>query len=145
MPEFDTDVIVVGAAPTGLMLATELGLAGLRPLVLERLPRVRETPKAGGLGGQILQLLRYRGLLERFGAAVGPAPGFPFGGLEVDLTPLADPPLPPPLQAESIETRASTAPELNRRLERGRRPTVGAERTRSRNARTEQVHGGQHT
>ena len=71
----DTDVIIVGAGPTGLMLAGELRLAGARPLVLERQPQPRDTPKANGLGGQILQLLRYRGLLERFSAAsTGPSP-----------------------------------------------------------------------
>lgn len=55
----NTDVVIVGAGPTGLMLAIELSLAGVRPLVLERHPRRRDTPKAGGLGGQILELLRY--------------------------------------------------------------------------------------
>jgi 2-polyprenyl-6-methoxyphenol hydroxylase-like FAD-dependent oxidoreductase len=55
----DADVIVVGAGPTGLMLARELGLAGVQALVLERLPQPSETPKAGGLSGQILELLRY--------------------------------------------------------------------------------------
>src|SRR5947209_11095497 len=93
----DADVIVVGAGPTGLMLAGELRLAGARPLVLERQPRLRETPKANGFSGQILELLRYRGLLDRFEAASTgrghPAPGFPFGGVQVDLTHLADPPL----------------------------------------------------
>lgn len=96
-PVMDADVIVVGAGPTGLMLAAELRLAGVRPLVLERRPRLRETPKANGFSGQILELLRYRGLLSRFEEASSgrsrPAPGFPFGGLEVDLTPLAEPPL----------------------------------------------------
>ncbi|MEU1147470.1 FAD-dependent monooxygenase [Streptomyces sp. NPDC005863] len=90
------DVIIVGAGPTGLMLACELRLAGLHPLVLERCPRRRDTPKAGGLGGQILELLRYRGLLERCEAACTgprPAPRFPFGGVHLDLTQLADPPL----------------------------------------------------
>ncbi|MBG6105938.1 FAD-dependent monooxygenase [Micromonospora vinacea] len=53
-----TDVIIVGAGPTGLLLAAELRLAGVRPLVLERQPGRRDTPKAGGLGGQILELLR---------------------------------------------------------------------------------------
>ncbi|RDI68814.1 FAD-dependent monooxygenase [Nocardia pseudobrasiliensis] len=93
---FDTDVIVVGAGPTGLMLAAELRLAGVRPLVLERQPRPRDTPKAGGLGGQILELLRYRGLLDRFEAACTdpiPAPRFPFGGVHVDLTRLPDSPM----------------------------------------------------
>jgi 2-polyprenyl-6-methoxyphenol hydroxylase-like FAD-dependent oxidoreductase len=91
-----TDVIVVGAGPTGLLLAAELRLAGVRPLVLERQPRRRDTPKAGGLGGQILELLRYRGLLDRFEAACTgpvPPPRFPFGGVHLDFTRLADPPL----------------------------------------------------
>lgn len=93
----DADVIIAGAGPTGLMLACELRLAGVRPLVLERQPRPRETPKANGFSGQILELLHYRGLLERFEAATTgpshPSPGFPFGGVDVDLTPLADSPL----------------------------------------------------
>ena len=40
----DADVIVVGAGPTGLMLAGELGRAGVRTLVLER-PRRSETSR----------------------------------------------------------------------------------------------------
>ena len=92
----DADVIVVGAGPTGLMLACELRLAGVRPLVLERQSHRRDTAKAGGLGGRILELLRHRGLLERCEAACTgpvPAPRFPFGGIHLDLTRLADPPL----------------------------------------------------
>ncbi|MFC4112871.1 FAD-dependent monooxygenase [Nonomuraea zeae] len=92
----NTDVIIVGAGPTGLMLAAELRLAGVRPLLLERQPQRRDTPKAGGLGGQILELLRHRGLLDRFQAACtgpAPAPRFPFGGVHLDFTQLTDPPL----------------------------------------------------
>jgi 2-polyprenyl-6-methoxyphenol hydroxylase-like FAD-dependent oxidoreductase len=93
----DTDVIIVGAGPTGLMLAAELGLAGVRPLILERQPRPRETPKASGFNGQIVELLRYRGLLDRIeagsGRPAGAARGAPFGGLELDFSPLTDPPL----------------------------------------------------
>jgi 2-polyprenyl-6-methoxyphenol hydroxylase-like FAD-dependent oxidoreductase len=92
----DADVIIVGAGPTGLMLAGELGLAGVRPLVLDRLPQIQEIPKAGGLSGQVLELLRYRGELERFEAASTaprPAPRFPWGGMHVDFTQLADPPM----------------------------------------------------
>ena len=51
----DADVIIVGAGPAGLMLAGELRLAGVRPLVLERQPQRRDTSKANGLGGQILK------------------------------------------------------------------------------------------
>ena len=92
----DTDVIIVGAGPTGLMLACELGRAGVGPLVSERQPQIRDIPKAGGLSGQILEMLRYRGELERFeaaGTAARPAPRLPWGGMHVDFTPLSDPPM----------------------------------------------------
>jgi 2-polyprenyl-6-methoxyphenol hydroxylase-like FAD-dependent oxidoreductase len=52
----DTDVIIVGAGPTGLILAAELCLAGVRPLILEQQPRPRETSKASGFNGQIVEL-----------------------------------------------------------------------------------------
>ena len=74
----DADAIIVGAGPTGLMLACELRPAGVRTLVLERQPQIRDIPKAGGLSRQILELLRYRGELGRFEAASiapRPAPG----------------------------------------------------------------------
>ena len=125
----DADVIIVGAGPTGLMLAGELGLAGVRALVLDRLPQPSETPKAGGLSGQIMQLLRYRGDLERFEAA-GPGPGpalglpfrLPFGGMHVDFTPLGEPPmellpLPQPLLERVLAERAL---ELGAEIRRGR-------------------------
>ncbi len=92
----DVDAIVVGAGPTGLMVAGELGQAGVRTLVLERRSEPSEVAKAGGLSGQILQLLHYRGELDRFReASVGPepAPRFPFGGLQLDFTRLTDSPM----------------------------------------------------
>jgi 2-polyprenyl-6-methoxyphenol hydroxylase-like FAD-dependent oxidoreductase len=92
----DADVVVVGAGPTGLMLAGELGQTGTRTLVLERRQQPSEMAKAGGLAGQILQLLHYRGELDRFRAArVGPepVPRFPFGGLHLDFTRLEEPPM----------------------------------------------------
>ncbi|MDF1604233.1 FAD-dependent monooxygenase [Nocardioides sp. YIM 152315] len=93
----DVDAVVVGAGPTGLMLAGELGRAGLRTLVLERRPSPSQAAKAGGLAGQILQLLHYRGELDRFReastSASQPAARFPFGGLHLDFTRFADPPM----------------------------------------------------
>jgi 2-polyprenyl-6-methoxyphenol hydroxylase-like FAD-dependent oxidoreductase len=92
----DVDVVIVGAGPTGLTLAVELGLAGVRALVLERRERIGETGRASGLNGRILDVLRHRGLLDRVSAAGrGPvaAPAIPFGGMELDLSGLADGPL----------------------------------------------------
>ncbi len=94
----DVDVLVVGAGPTGLMLAGELGGAGVRTMVLERRPEPSGVAKAGGLAGQILQLLHYRGELSRFREASGsigaePVPRFPFGGVHLDFTPLKDSPM----------------------------------------------------
>jgi 2-polyprenyl-6-methoxyphenol hydroxylase-like FAD-dependent oxidoreductase len=116
----DADVIIVGAGPAGLMLAGELCIAGVRPLVLERHTQLRNTPKAGGLSGQIVALMRYRGLLERFEAAGTdpvPAPRLPFGGIHVDFTPLADPP---------VELLRLPQPQIERLLDERARE-VGAE------------------
>ncbi|MDX6521802.1 MAG: hypothetical protein QOF08_2407 [Gaiellales bacterium] len=120
----DADVIIVGAGPTGLMLAVELRLAGVRALVLERHPQIREVPKAGGLGGQILELLRYRGLLERFQAAgTGPIPALrlPFGEVHVDFARLADPPMQLLLlpQPRLERVLAELAGELGAEIRRG--------------------------
>src|ERR1700685_2702838 len=121
MRVMDADVIIVGAGPTGLMLAGERRLAGVRPLVLERRPEPREVPRANGFGGQILQLLRYRGLLDRLEAASPnphPTPIFPFGGVHLDLSRLAD----PPLQAMALPQPALQG------AERAARGTAGAGR-----------------
>jgi len=98
------DVVIVGAGPVGLMLAIELRLAGLEPVVLERLARVSEIPKGNGLVGQVVQVLAYRGLLDRLRAEstyTGPVPSFSFGPLQLDFSSLA----PSPLQVLAIPQR----------------------------------------
>ena len=92
----DVDVVIAGGGPTGLMLAAELRLAGLDPVVLERLPEISEIPKSNGLVGQIVPMLDYRGLRESFAAGstwVGPIPQFSFGPLTLDLSKLGVSPL----------------------------------------------------
>lgn len=94
MPEID--VIVAGAGPNGLMLARELALAGVTPVVLERLPERGTEHRANGLVGQVVPLLHRRGLFERLSggqAEPRPAPQFVFGGLPLALNRLERNPL----------------------------------------------------
>lgn len=57
----EIDVLVVGAGPTGLMLAIELVLGGARVTVLERLTEPDETIKAGAIGALAAEALERRG------------------------------------------------------------------------------------
>lgn len=60
------DVIVVGAGPTGLVLAAELRLHGVDVVVLERDAEPTEVVRALGLHARSIELLDQRGLLDRF-------------------------------------------------------------------------------
>jgi 2-polyprenyl-6-methoxyphenol hydroxylase-like FAD-dependent oxidoreductase len=95
--DFETaDVVIVGAGPTGLMLAIELCLGGVTPVVLERLPEPSEIPKGNGFFGLIVPVLDYRGLLEPLRAEAtytGPAPQFFFGPLQLTFSLLPVSPL----------------------------------------------------
>ena len=71
MSENRVDVVVSGAGPNGLMVACELALAGLRPVVLERLPQPSAEPKANGLVGQVIRTLDIRGLYHELGGRPG--------------------------------------------------------------------------
>lgn len=64
LAENESEVVVAGAGPTGLMLAYELALAGVGTLVLEKLPRPVEQVKGGGIQPRTAEMLELRGLLE---------------------------------------------------------------------------------
>lgn len=60
----DADVIVVGAGPSGLTVASELALAGVSVIVLERRTGVVES-RAGTLIPRVLELYDARGVADR--------------------------------------------------------------------------------
>ncbi|MBB4688979.1 FAD-dependent monooxygenase [Amycolatopsis jiangsuensis] len=123
MPE----IVIAGGGPNGLLLAAELCLAGVRPVVLERLPGDKEEQRANGLVGQVVQLLHRRGLYARLSGTdePAPAPAYLFGGFRLDLADLPEHPvhlLPKP-QRELERTLAEHAASLGADIRRGHEVT----------------------
>ena len=100
----DYDVLVAGAGPVGLMLATELRLAGVRVLVVERREELDPAGKAGAINTAAAEAFDRRGLLAALQSRevtmkAGAAPGPPgerrrpssvghFGGIQVPADPV---------------------------------------------------------
>ncbi|WP_371663108.1 FAD-dependent monooxygenase [Streptomyces sp. NBC_00280] len=85
----DTDVIVVGAGPTGLMLAGELRLGGARVVVVERLAEPTGQSRGLGFTARTMEVFDQRGLLPLFGG-LETSPLGHFGGVRFDYTVLDD-------------------------------------------------------
>jgi 2-polyprenyl-6-methoxyphenol hydroxylase-like FAD-dependent oxidoreductase len=63
----DHAVVIVGAGPTGLMLAGELALAGVDFAIVERrVSRELVGSRAGGLHSRTIEVLDQRGIADRF-------------------------------------------------------------------------------
>jgi bifunctional hydroxylase/dehydrase len=80
----DVPVIVVGAGPSGLMLAGELVLGGVDVVVVDRLEKPSGESRGLGFTPRTMEVFDQRGLLPRFGEIVTSSYGH-FGGIPVDF------------------------------------------------------------
>ncbi len=80
-------VVVVGAGPTGLMLAGELALAGVDVAVVERRPgQELDSPRARGLHARTIEVLDQRGISDAFLAEGQTAQIGSFAGVRLDIS-----------------------------------------------------------
>jgi len=61
----DTDVLIVGAGPTGLMLANQLGRRGVRTLLVDRHPGPSRETRALGVQARTLEIYARLGVVDR--------------------------------------------------------------------------------
>ncbi|MFD5900761.1 SDR family oxidoreductase [Streptomyces microflavus] len=120
----DTDVVVVGAGPVGLLLAGDLCAHGARVVVVEQLTERMTESRASTLHARTMEVLADRGVLDRLGPLPDGGPGH-FGGIRLDLTE-ADPDHRYAGQWKCPQTRLEAvlqerAVELGARILRGRR------------------------
>lgn len=69
---FDTDVIIVGAGPVGLTIANTLGLAGVPSLLIEKLDKIIDYPRAIGIDDESLRTLQAAGVVDQVQAHITP-------------------------------------------------------------------------
>src|SRR4051812_36946112 len=79
------DVIIIGAGPTGLMLAGELATAGVRTVVLDRAAQPSQLAKGNGIVGRAAVELKRRKVLRGTGLRVVRPPRFRFGPHTLEL------------------------------------------------------------
>jgi 2-polyprenyl-6-methoxyphenol hydroxylase-like FAD-dependent oxidoreductase len=88
------DVVIAGAGPNGLMLACELGLAGIQPVVLDPMPGPNPHPRVNRIVGQGVRILDHRGLYSQLTGTAEPpqpAPRSMFAGFALDLAVVPQP------------------------------------------------------
>ena len=66
------DVIVVGFGPTGATLAAQLGLRGVRVLVIDRAPGIYQKPRAFALDHEVQRIFQNIGVMRAIEAYIAP-------------------------------------------------------------------------
>ncbi|MDX3642275.1 FAD-dependent monooxygenase [Streptomyces sp. MB09-02B] len=140
----DTDVIVVGAGPAGLMLAAELRLAGAQVIVLERESGPTAESRGMGFTARTLEVFDQRGLLPRFGE-LNRSPGGHFGSVPVDFavgggTHASVSGVP---QSHTVSVLGEWAAQLGADIRRGHRVTGLSDTGEQVQARVQGPHGEQ--
>ncbi|HTX57754.1 MAG TPA: FAD-dependent monooxygenase [Candidatus Acidoferrales bacterium] len=80
-------VVIAGGGPTGLMLAGELGLAGVDVAIVERRPNQDIVgSRAGGLHSRTIEVLDQRGIADRFLSQGKVAQVAGFAGIRLDIS-----------------------------------------------------------
>jgi 2-polyprenyl-6-methoxyphenol hydroxylase-like FAD-dependent oxidoreductase len=117
----DSPVVIVGAGPTGLLLAAELGLAGVSAVVLDRLPAARPDSPGVAINAATVELLHRRGLMDRLAGRIQPLPMAHFSLLFLDLEAVSERYLDSVILAQvDLEAMLATrAVELGARIRRG--------------------------
>lgn len=87
------DVVIAGGGPNGLMLAGELALNGIRPVVLDPMPGPNPMRRANGVIGQGVRILDHRGLYGTLAGTSDPPrlnPRPMFAAFPLDLASMTD-------------------------------------------------------
>ncbi len=83
----DYEVLIGGGGPTGLMLAGELALAGVKVAIVERrASRELAGSRAGGLHARTIEVFDQRGIADRFLAEGQIAQVARFAGVSLDIS-----------------------------------------------------------
>ena len=65
----DSDVLIVGAGPTGLTLAIDLGKRGVRCILIEQIAQPAFLPKMERINARTMEIYRRMGLVQQIRAA----------------------------------------------------------------------------